>query len=118
MISLKRKFPFERCYIDLNTKNCSTALRIKPKFKKDKIILCCNTFLAGWSTEMRYGPFPYQRDSDFLLVITVESDHYKVDLNGEHVFNYEHRIAKNKICDLEIKGRIQCQSVKYEKNSS
>jgi len=103
----------ERFHINLNTNNGSTALHINPRFSCSQIVR--NTNRGSWGAEERHGPFPFHHNAEFLAVVTAESDHFKAAVNGNHVFDYHHRIPLNEVANLEIGGDIKCHSIKFEK---
>lgn len=103
----------ERFHINLNTNHGATALHINPRFSCSQIVR--NTNQGAWGAEERHGPFPFHRNAEFFVVVTAESDHYKVAVNGSHAFDYHHRIPLRDVSSLEIAGDIQCRSIKFDK---
>jgi hypothetical protein len=77
LISLLYHHPL-RFRIDLLTVNGSIAFHVNPRFNVGQVVR--NTDCGGWGPEERHGPFPFRRAEPFELIISTESDHFKVTL--------------------------------------
>ena len=86
-------------------------MHINPRFKQNQIVR--NTDKGGWGTEERDGIFPFKQNQPFEMVITVHADEYKVSVDGQHIFDYRHRIPINEITRLEITSDLVLKSVTF-----
>lgn len=87
------------------------GLLINPKFHLG--LIARNSKDTCWGIEERDGPFPFEHASFFELLITVESDRYIVHINGDHIFDYKHRIPINEISFISIDGGVDIHSIVY-----
>ncbi|KAM4604508.1 galectin-4-like [Discoglossus pictus] len=85
------------------------ALHINPRLNKSALVR--NSFVNGiWGEEEKdlSTKFPFHQGDFFELSIRSGLQHYKVYLNGHHLFNYQHRYANlPQIDTLEVDGDIK-----------
>ncbi|KAM5308399.1 galectin-9-like isoform 3-T3 [Glossophaga mutica] len=102
----------QRMHISLHC-GSDIAFHLNPHF--DQNIVVRNTQINGsWGPEERGLPraMPFSRGQGFLVWILCEDTGFKVAVNGQHLFNYNHRV-KNlpAINNLEVGGDIQLTHV-------
>ncbi|XP_008587376.1 PREDICTED: galectin-9 [Galeopterus variegatus] len=102
----------QRFHINLNSGN-DIAFHLNPRFNENNVV--CNTQINGsWgSEERRPQQIPFGRGQAFLVCITCEGHCFKVAVDGQHLFEYYHRL-KNlpAINNLEVAGDIQLTYVR------
>ncbi len=97
--------------IDFLTAQNQIAFHINPRFHLGVIVR--NSDLGGWGPEDRHGGFPFKHNHPFEMCISAESDHFKVAVNGQHLFDYNHRAPLDSIVRLAISGQIDCHGITY-----
>ncbi|XP_075051055.1 galectin-9-like [Mixophyes fleayi] len=91
-----------------------TALHFNPRFDERAIVR--NSFLNNsWGKEERQLPSSgmcFAPGQSFVLEIICEPHHFKVNANGNHVCNFNHRVPNLKHIDtLQIEGDVVLQHV-------
>ncbi|XP_076021456.1 galectin-8-like isoform X2 [Genypterus blacodes] len=82
------------------------AFHFNPRFKKSPCIVC-NTFQREhWGREQILQQMPFRLGADFELIILVQTDMFKVALNGAHVLEYKHRLDLERVDTLAISGKV------------
>ncbi|KAI1893402.1 hypothetical protein AGOR_G00123360 [Albula goreensis] len=76
--------------------------------RMDESVVVRNSQLGGrWGTEERSGGMPFYRGQAFMITIMCDPQHYRVMVNGAHMFTYIHRhSALQQIDVLEVDGDI------------
>ncbi|XP_072295817.1 galectin-8 isoform X2 [Eucyclogobius newberryi] len=86
------------------------AFHFNPRVKKGVVV--CNTLLKElWGPEEIHKVRPLKPGAAFELVILVQSDAYKVALNGAHLVQYKHRVELQRVDTLLIQGKVQVQAI-------
>ncbi|KAM5308396.1 galectin-9-like isoform 2-T2 [Glossophaga mutica] len=102
----------QRMHISLHC-GSDIAFHLNPHF--DQNIVVRNTQINGsWGPEERGLPraMPFSRGQGFLVWILCEDTGFKVAVNGQHLFNYNHRVKDlPAINNLEVGGDIQLTHV-------
>ncbi|XP_024420649.2 galectin-9 isoform X2 [Desmodus rotundus] len=102
----------QRFHINLRC-GSDIAFHLNPRFNENAVVR--NTQISGsWGPEERGLPqaMPFSRGQGFLVWIICEGHCFKVAVNGQHLFDYYHRL-KNlpAINNLEVGGDIQLTHV-------
>ncbi|XP_069883377.1 galectin-9 isoform X2 [Dipodomys merriami] len=102
----------KRFHINLRS-GSDIAFHLNPRFDENAVVR--NTQVRGsWGSEERSLPrkMPFNRGQSFSLWILCEGHCLKVALDGQHLFEYEHRL-KNlpAINSLEVAGDVQLTHV-------
>ncbi|KAM5308394.1 galectin-9-like isoform 6-T6 [Glossophaga mutica] len=89
------------------------AFHLNPRFNENTVVR--NTQINGsWGPEERGLPraMPFSRGQGFLVWIVCEGHCFKVAVNGQHLFDYNHRL-KNLLAinNLEVAGDLQLTHV-------
>ncbi|XP_042298135.1 galectin-5-like [Sceloporus undulatus] len=101
-----------RFHINLKAGN-TTALHINPRFNENVIVR--NSKLNNcWGSEDRHLPIgmPLSRGQAFSIWILCETQCFKVAVNGQHLFDYNHRFPNlRQIDQLEVEGDVTLSGV-------
>ncbi|XP_035889262.1 galectin-9-like isoform X8 [Phyllostomus discolor] len=102
----------QRFHINLRS-GTDIAFHLNPRFNENAVVR--NTQINGsWGPEERGLPqaMPFSRGQAFLVWIMCEGHCFKVAVNGQHLFDYYHRL-KNlpSINNLEVGGDLQLTHV-------
>uniref|UniRef100_A0A8C2RVK3 Galectin n=1 Tax=Capra hircus TaxID=9925 RepID=A0A8C2RVK3_CAPHI len=102
----------QRFYINLRS-GSDIAFHLNPRFNENAVVR--NTQINGsWGSEERSLPrgMPFFRGQSFSVWIVCEGHCFKVAVDGQHLFEYHHRL-KNlpAINNLEVGGDIQLTHV-------
>ncbi|XP_045692900.1 galectin-9-like isoform X2 [Phyllostomus hastatus] len=102
----------ERFHINLRS-GSDIAFHLNPRFNENAVVR--NTQINGsWGPEERGLPqaMPFSRGQGFLVWIMCESHCFKVAVNGQHLFDYYHRLKNLPfINNLEVGGDLQLTHV-------
>lgn len=86
------------------------AFHFNPRVKKGCVV--CNSLLKEhWGREEIHKLMPFRAGAAFELVILVQSDVYKVAVNGAHLVEYKHRVDLQRVDTLLIQGKVQVQAI-------
>ncbi|XP_035889263.1 galectin-9-like [Phyllostomus discolor] len=98
----------QRFHINLRS-GSDIAFQINSHFDENSVVR--NTRINGsWGTEETYlpGSMPFSRGQNFTVRIMCEVTGYKVAVNGQHQFDYNHRLLDlSAINILEVGGDIE-----------
>ncbi|KAM6163651.1 galectin-9-like [Rhynchocyon petersi] len=101
-----------RFHINLRCGN-DIAFHLNPRFDENTVVR--NTKINNsWGPEERNlpGRMPFTRGWSFMVLITCEDRSFKVSVDGQHLFEYHHRIKSlPAINSLEVAGDIQLTHV-------
>lgn len=100
----------DRFAIDFHTAN-GIAFHINPRFSQNSLVR--NSDLGGWGPEERGGSLPISRGQRFECIVLVEHDRYLVAFNGQHSFEYRHRVPYQQVVALNIYGDLQLEKVVF-----
>lgn len=86
------------------------AFHFNPRVKKGCVV--CNSLMKErWGREEIHKLMPFRPAAAFELVILVQSDVYKVAVNGAHLVDYKHRVDLQRVDTLLIQGKVQVQAI-------
>lgn len=86
------------------------AFHFNPRVKKNCVV--CNSLLSErWGREEIHKVTAFRPGAAFELVILVQSDVYKVAVNGAHLLQYKHRVDLHRVDTLLIQGKVQVQTI-------
>jgi hypothetical protein len=96
---------------DLGTSDI--ALHINPRFSENSMPR--NSFQNGsWGAEDRSGAgLPIQKGQSFECILLVQNDKFMISFNGQHFGEFKHRIPKERITHVVIKGDVQVNNVMF-----
>ncbi|XP_013929274.1 PREDICTED: galectin-9-like [Thamnophis sirtalis] len=102
----------QRFHINLKAGN-DTAFHLNPRF--DENVIVRNSKLnMSWGSEERNLPYgmPLMRGQPFTIWIQCEGHCFKVAVNGQHQFDYKHRICNLlQINMLEVDGDVTLTNI-------
>ncbi|KAJ8280296.1 hypothetical protein GJAV_G00052880 [Gymnothorax javanicus] len=85
------------------------AMHFNPRFRGWSGVVF-NTRKGGWQREERTRQ-PFRKGEDFEVLFTVTSEGYQVDVNGEHLHLYKHRMPAQKVNALRIGGIVSLETI-------
>uniref|UniRef100_A0A8C6U5Y3 Galectin n=1 Tax=Neogobius melanostomus TaxID=47308 RepID=A0A8C6U5Y3_9GOBI len=86
------------------------AFHFNPRVKKGCVV--CNSLLKeSWGREEIHKLMPFRPGAAFELIILVQSDIYKVAVNGAHLVEYKHRLELQRVDTLMIQGKVQINAI-------
>ncbi|XP_036925964.1 galectin-9-like isoform X1 [Sturnira hondurensis] len=102
----------QRFHINLRS-GSDIAFHLNPRFDENTLVR--NTQINGsWGPEERGLPrvMPFSRGQGFLVWIRCEDTGFKVAVNGQHLFYYNHRVTDLPAINvLEVEGGIELTNV-------
>jgi len=84
---------------------------INPRFHANCVVR--NTERGGWGPEERNGGMPFAKGQPFELTVSVEQDKYRCFVNGQHTFDYAHRLPFQEVTKFQVQGEIEVQRIVY-----
>nr|XP_056721019.1 galectin-9 [Euleptes europaea] len=90
-----------------------TAFHLNPRFSEN-VIVRNSKFSGQWGPEERHlpGGMPFHPGQTFAIWILCELTCFRVAVNGQHQFDYNHRVPNfQQIDQLEIKGDVVLSGV-------
>ncbi|KAM6154992.1 galectin-4 [Erethizon dorsatum] len=89
------------------------AFHFNPRFDGwDKVVF--NTQQGGqWGQEERKRSMPFSRGAAFELVFMILPEHYKVMVNGNPFYEFQHRLPLQMVTHLHVDGDLQLQSINF-----
>ncbi|XP_044531518.1 galectin-9-like [Gracilinanus agilis] len=102
----------DRFEINLRSGN-DIAFHLNPRFQENTIVR--NSHInSSWGPEERAlsSVMPFIKGQTFMVLITCEAQGFKVTVNGQYLFSYNHRVKNlSSINMLEVAGDIQLNHV-------
>jgi len=91
------------------------ALHVNPRFNENATPR--NSYQNGaWGAEDRSGnSMPVMRGGTFESLILVQHDKFMVSFNGQHFCEFRHRLPKERINYVAIKGDVQVNNVLFSR---
>ncbi|KAM5310298.1 galectin-5-like [Glossophaga mutica] len=98
----------QRFYINLR---CGSDIAFHLNCRFDQNTVVRNTQIDGaWGPEENFllETMPFSRGQGFSVRITYEDTGFKVEVNNQHLFDYNHRLKKSPVINvLEVAGDIE-----------
>lgn len=86
------------------------AFHFNPRVRVSCVV--CNSLLKErWGREQILHTMPFRPGAAFELVVLVQTDKYKVAVNGAHLLEYKHRVELERVDTLLIQGKVQVQTI-------
>ncbi|GFT82011.1 galectin-4 [Nephila pilipes] len=117
LIEIKGAIPYgaQRFEINLLTgldPSSDRALHLSIRF--DGRVVVRNAMERGaWGIEERQGIFPFTSGRDFTMMILVEFNGYRIAVNGQHCWEFNHRIPVQRVSSIYIDGSIQVDRIEF-----
>ncbi|KAG8175473.1 hypothetical protein JTE90_004165 [Oedothorax gibbosus] len=67
----------------------------------------------AWGVEERQGPFPFQHGAQFTITIVAEATHYKISVNHQHCWQFNHRMPLWRVSSILIDGMVQIERIEF-----
>jgi len=103
-----------RFVINLMADNKDVALHFNPRFEGVNAVIRNTRQQGSWGNEERHGHFPFQQGQAFEVMFLIDEQHYKVAINGSHFCEYGHRIPKEMVRQLKVKGDVQLTQIRFQ----
>jgi len=93
------------------------VLHLNPRFNENAMVR--NTFQNGaWGSEDRSGGgMPFQKGTGFECMILVQNDKFMISFNGRHFCEFRHRLPKERVTHVIVKGDVQVSNVMFSGGS-
>ncbi|CAM9924082.1 unnamed protein product [Lampetra planeri] len=104
-----------RFAVNLQITGGHVLLHLNPRF--DEHVFVRNSHLnKSWGPEERQVPFfPFNRGQGFQMNIQCDPTDYKVSINGQHLFSYNHRMSPvGRAVKLEVSGDVTLTNVQLQ----
>ncbi|GBN93353.1 Galectin-8, partial [Araneus ventricosus] len=91
------------------------SLHLSPVFTSPPRVV--RTYLENqqWGPEESHGPyFPFAVDQEFEILILVESDQFKIAVNGQHFTEFQYKLPLQSISHIAVDGDVTINSIKFE----
>ncbi|CAL1274133.1 unnamed protein product [Larinioides sclopetarius] len=91
------------------------SLHLSPVFTSPPRVV--RTYLENqqWGPEESHGPyFPFAVDQEFEILILVESDQFKIAVNGQHFTEFQFKFPLQSISHIAVDGDVTIHSIKFE----
>ncbi|KAF8768485.1 Galectin-4 like protein [Argiope bruennichi] len=117
MIEISGSVPYgaHRFEVNLNTgfdPSSDRALHISCRFDQHCVVR--NSYERGcWSIEERQGSFPFSAGRDFTLMIMAEIGCYRIAVNGQHCWEFNHRLPMERVNSVSIDGSVQIHKIEF-----
>ncbi|GIY37793.1 galectin-9 [Caerostris extrusa] len=117
LIEIRGTVPYgaQRFEINLMTgydPSSDRALHLSVRF--DGRIVVRNSMERGaWGIEERQGIFPFSSGRDFTIMILAEISGYRIAVNSQHCWEYNHRISMSRVSSIYIDGTIQIERIEF-----
>ncbi|GIY38228.1 galectin-9 [Caerostris darwini] len=117
LIEIRGTVPYgaQRFEINLMTgydPSSDRALHLSVRF--DGRIVVRNSMERGaWGIEERQGIFPFSSGRDFTIMILAEISGYRIAVNSQHCWEYNHRISMSRVSSIFIDGTIQIERIEF-----
>lgn len=81
----------------------TVALHVNPRLEDNQLIL--NSYeKSDWQKEVRVDDLSIVPNKPFVITILVDTEDYKIAVNGEHQYCFKHRIDFHKVNRIEVAG--------------
>ncbi|KAF7646164.1 hypothetical protein LDENG_00192260 [Lucifuga dentata] len=89
------------------------AFHFNPRFRRSACIVCNSLQGECWGREQILHQMPFRPEADFELIVLVQTDRFKVAVNGAHVLEYKHRLELERVDTLTISGKVKVQAIGF-----
>jgi len=91
------------------------ALHVNPRIHEEYLILNSRRH-HNWENEDRHKHIhSFHRGSNFSITIHVESEYYRISVNGSHLCNFHHRMPYHEVGMLWIDGCVDVHRIEYRR---
>ncbi|CAL1294161.1 unnamed protein product, partial [Larinioides sclopetarius] len=117
MIEIDGMVPYgaQRFEINLNTgfdSSSDRALHISVRFDQHCVVR--NSYEMGcWNVEEKNGSFPFSTGREFTLMIMAEMGFYRIAVNGQHCWEFNHRLPMERVNSISVDGSVQIHRIEF-----
>ena len=90
------------------------SLHLSPVFTPPPRVVRNSLQLQQWGPEESFGGFPFVPGQPFEIIIMIESDHYKIAINGQHFAEFRQRIPYHRVNYISIDGDVSLTLIGFE----
>ncbi|KFM82080.1 Galectin-4, partial [Stegodyphus mimosarum] len=66
-----------------------------------------------WGNEERHGIFPFVSGREFTVMIMVDPVCYRIAVNGQHCWEFHHRISYTRVSSIYIDGSVRIERIEF-----
>ncbi|XP_074045120.1 galectin-9-like [Macrotis lagotis] len=89
------------------------AFHFSPRLENGGYVVCNTKKNGSWGPEERKMQMPFRRGVPFEIRFLVLSTAFKVIVNGNPFFQYQHRLPFQEVDTISIQGEVQVSSIKF-----
>ncbi|KAJ3606563.1 hypothetical protein NHX12_026084 [Muraenolepis orangiensis] len=90
------------------------AFHFNPRFKKkDRGIVCNSLQQEHWGKEEIHQQMPFVLGEMFEIIVLVKKDVFKVEVNGNHLLEYNQRVDLDRVDTLGIYDNVLIQAIAF-----
>ncbi|XP_045842266.1 galectin-9 isoform X3 [Meles meles] len=90
------------------------AFHFNPRFEEGGYVVCNTKQNGTWGPEERKMHMPFQMGHPFELCFLVDSEDFKVTVNGSHFVQYSHRVPFHRVDTLSVTGAVQLSFISFQ----
>lgn len=91
------------------------ALHLNPRVAENYIVLNSRHH-SNWGSEDRHQHnHTLHRGHGFNITIHVDSEYYRISINGQHLCNFHHRIPYHEVGVFNVDGDVEIRSIEYRR---
>ena len=94
----------------------SIALHLNPRLNEDYIVMNSRHHKDWQQEDRHHHTHTLHKGHGFSITIHVDSDHYRISINGQHLCNFVHRMPYHEVGVLWIDGNIDVRTIEYRKS--
>ncbi|XP_054713004.1 LOW QUALITY PROTEIN: galectin-4-like [Uloborus diversus] len=88
------------------------ALHVSVRFPQ-RIVVRNSMERGVYGFEERQGLFPFQTGQEFTMMILVEPTSYRIAVNGQHCWEFVHRIPISRVSSIFIDGAVHIERIEF-----
>ncbi|XP_055928011.1 collagen alpha-1(III) chain-like [Argiope bruennichi] len=91
------------------------SLHLSPVFTSPPRVVRTYFENQQWGPEESHGPyFPFAVGQEFEILILIESDQFKIAVNGQHFTEFHYKLPLQSISHIAVDGDVTINSIKFE----
>ncbi|XP_071373976.1 galectin-8-like [Centroberyx affinis] len=89
------------------------AFHFNPRLKRSACVVCNTLQRERWGREEILHLMPFAPGAAFELLVLVQTDGFKVAVNGAHLLEYKHRLELERVDTLAISGKVKVDAIAF-----